>query len=118
MYVVCRSGPRPPPQHAHAHAWVTQLQCLTRPLAASPRQIPSACRFIHEQLRISAPPFSTDDDPAGSAKPGGRVLVQCRSGNQQAAIVVMAYMIVKMGFAPWKALNVCAYARPQVRAFV
>ena len=90
---------------------------LTACVGLRRRQIPAACRFIHEQLRVSAPPFSTDDDPAGSSKPGGRVLVQCRSGNQQAAVVVMAYMIVKMGFAPWKALNICAYARPQVRSY-
>ena len=77
-------------------------------------QVPEACRFIHEQLRVSPPPFATDDDPALSAKPGGRVLIQCSTGNQQGVIVAMAYMIVKMGFAPWKALNVCAFARAQV----
>ena len=78
-------------------------------------QIPEACKFIHEQLRIDAPPFSSDDDPALSSKAGGRVLIQCKTGNKQGAIVAMAYMIVKMGFAPWKALHTVAFARAQVR---
>ena len=43
------------------------------------------------------------------------MLVQCKTGNQLSPVVAMAYMIVKLGFAPWKALSCVAYARAQVR---
>lgn len=42
------------------------------------------------------------------------MLIQCTSGNRQAPAVAMAYLIVKLGWAPWRALNVVAYGRPNV----